>query len=506
VSEPQLEAAGLAADARLAKYEIVIGLEVHAQLSTKSKIFSWSSAAFGAEPNGSTDPICLGMPGTLPVLNEAAVLAAVRLGLAVGSHIRPRCRFARKHYFYPDLPKGFQISQFDEPICEGGTIRFRVRGEQKAVRLERIHMEEDAGKNLHAAAGVSFVDYNRAGVPLCEIVSKPDVRSAEEASEYLRALRTLVRYLGVCDGNMEEGSLRCDANVSIRLRGETKFGTRTEIKNMNSFKNVRDAIEYEVRRQATLLDRGERVVQETRLWDASRGVTASMRSKEQAHDYRYFPEPDLPPVALSADYLAAARASLPALPEDRFDRYTAEGLSAQDASVLVAEREIADYFDATVIAGAAKRVTANVTANVTAKKAANWVINEVLARVDDPRRLAEADLPVPAAALAELIGFVEEGTLSGKLGKDVFLRMWNERRAAADIVAAEGLAQVSDTGSIEEACKRVIAAHPDELGRYRGGEKKLLGFFVGAVMKETGGKANPKGANEILRRLLDQGN
>ena len=496
MSEPQVETP--AADARLAKYEVVIGLEVHAQLATRSKIFSWSSAAFGAEPNGSTDPICLGMPGTLPVLNEAAVLSAVRLGLAVGSHIRPRCRFARKHYFYPDLPKGFQISQFDEPICEGGTIRFRVRGEQKSVRLERIHMEEDAGKNLHAAAGVSFVDYNRAGVPLCEIVSKPDVRSAEEAAEYLRALRTLVRYLGVCDGNMEEGSLRCDANVSIRLRGETKFGTRTEIKNMNSFKNVRDAIEYEVRRQATLIDRGERVVQETRLWDASRGVTASMRSKEQAHDYRYFPEPDLPPLAISEDYLAKARASLPALPEDRFDRYTSEGLSAQDASVLVAEREIADYFDATVAAGAAGKVTA--------KKAANWVINEVLARVDDPRRLAESALPVPAAGLAELIALVEAGTLSGKLGKDVFLRMWNERRRAGDIVAAEGLAQVSDTGSIEEACKRVIAAHPDELGRYRGGEKKLLGFFVGAVMKETGGKANPKGANEILRRLLDQGN
>ncbi|HEY4183897.1 MAG TPA: Asp-tRNA(Asn)/Glu-tRNA(Gln) amidotransferase subunit GatB [Polyangia bacterium] len=481
------------------KYEIVIGLEVHAQLATKSKIFSWSSAAFGAEPNGSDDPVCLGMPGTLPVLNEAAVLSAVRLGLAVGSHIRPRCRFSRKHYFYPDLPKGFQISQFDEPICEGGTIRFRVRGESRTVRLERIHMEEDAGKNLHAAVGVSFVDYNRAGVPLCEIVSKPDVRSAEEAAEYLRALRTLVRYLGVCDGNMEEGSMRCDANVSLRLWGAEKFGTRTEIKNMNSFKNVRDAIDYEVRRQATLLDRGERIVQETRLWDASRGVTASMRSKEQAHDYRYFPEPDLPPLALSEAYLAAARASLPELPEDRMERYTSkDGLSPQDAGVLVAERDIADYFDAVVKAGA--------KANVTAKKAANWVINEVLARVDDPRRLADAELPVPAAALAELIGLVESGTLSGKLGKDVFLRMWNERRRAADIVAVEGLAQVSDTAPIEEAARRVLAAHPDELARYRGGDKKLLGFFVGAVMKETGGKANPKGANEILRRLLDQGN
>jgi aspartyl-tRNA(Asn)/glutamyl-tRNA(Gln) amidotransferase subunit B len=485
----------------VSKYEVVIGLEVHAQLSTKSKIFSWSSAAFGAEPNASTDPICLGMPGTLPVLNQEAVLAAVRLGLAVGSHIRPRCRFARKHYFYPDLPKGFQISQFDEPICEGGAIRFRVRGEARSVRLVRIHMEEDAGKNLHAAAGVSFVDYNRAGVPLCEIVSEPEVRSAEEAAEYVRALRTLVRYLGICDGNMEEGSMRCDANVSLRLRGETKLGTKTEMKNMNSFKNVRDAIEHEVKRQAALLDRGERIIQESRLWDASRGTSVAMRSKEQAHDYRYFPEPDLPPVALSEAYIADARASLPELPEERFERYTTkEGLSPQDAGVLVAERDIADYFDATVAAGAA----AKNGAKIEPKRTANWVINEVLARVDDARRLAEPALPVPAAALAELVALVEGGTLSGKLGKDVFLRMWNERRRAGDIVAAEGLAQVSDSGSIEEACRKVIAASPGELERYRAGEKKLLGFFVGAVMKETGGKANPKGANEILRRLLDE--
>jgi len=288
--------------------------------------------------------------------------------------------------------------------------------------------------------------------------------------------------------------MRCDANVSLRLHGETKFGTKTEMKNMNSFKNVRDAIEHEVRRQAALLDRGERVIQESRLWDATRGLSVAMRSKEQAHDYRYFPEPDLPPLALSEDYVAKAKASLPELPEDRYERYTGpSGLTPQDAGVLVAERDIADYFDATVKAGAAP------------KKAANWVLNEVLARVDDARRLAEASLPVPAAALAELIALVEAGTLSGKLGKDVFLRMWNERRRAGDIVAAEGLAQVSDSGSIEEVCRKVIAASPGELERYRAGEKKLLGFFVGAVMKETGGKANPKGANEILRRLLDQG-
>jgi aspartyl-tRNA(Asn)/glutamyl-tRNA(Gln) amidotransferase subunit B len=471
-------------------WETVIGLECHVQLATHSKIFSWSSAAFGADPNTATDPICLGLPGTLPVLNRAAVEAAVRLGLASGCTIRQRCRFSRKHYFYPDLPKGFQISQFDEPICEGGHVRFRIRGEARSIRLTRIHMEEDAGKNLHAAAGVSFVDYNRAGVPLCEIVSEPDVRSAEEAAEYVRAIRTLVRYLGIGDGNMEEGSLRCDANVSLRPRGATTYGTKTEIKNMNSFKNVRDAIEHEVKRQAALLDRGERIVQETRLWDAARGVTQAMRSKEHAHDYRYFPEPDLPPLAISDAQLAALRAALPELPEDRFARYTGEvGLSPQDAGVLVAERDVAAYFDAVVAAGAP------------AKRAANWVINEVLARVDDPRRLGEAGLPVPAAALAELVRLVENNTLSGKLGKDVFAKMWGERRGAADIVAAEGLAQVSDGGELEAACTKVIAAHPDEAARFRS-NPKLMGFFVGAVMKETGGKGNPKAVNDILRRLL----
>jgi aspartyl-tRNA(Asn)/glutamyl-tRNA(Gln) amidotransferase subunit B len=475
----------------LEKYEVVIGLEVHAQLATQSKIFSWSSAAFGAEPNTHTDPVCLGMPGVLPVLNAAAVESAVRLGLAAGCKIRQRCRFARKHYFYPDLPKGFQISQFDEPICEGGAITFRLRGETRSVRLVRIHLEEDAGKNLHAAAGVSFVDYNRAGVPLCEIVSEPDVRSAEEAAEYVRAVRALVRYLGICDGNMEEGSLRCDANVSLRLRGATAYGTKTELKNMNSFKNVRDAIEHEIKRQAEQLDRGERIIQETRLWDAARGVTAAMRSKEQAHDYRYFPEPDLPPLVVSDAALETARRSLPELPEDRYGRYTTTGgLSPQDAGVLVAEREIAAYFDATVAAGAPP------------KRAANWVINEVLARVDDPRLLGAADLPVSPPALAELITVIDQGTLSGKQGKDVFARMWSERRRAGDIIAAEGLTQVSDSGALEEACRRVVEAHPEEVARFRGGTAKVMGFFVGAVMKETGGKANPKSVNEILRRLL----
>jgi aspartyl-tRNA(Asn)/glutamyl-tRNA(Gln) amidotransferase subunit B len=435
--------------------------------------------------------VCLALPGALPVLNREAVDAAVRLGLAVGSHIRPRCRFARKHYFYPDLPKGFQISQYDEPLCEGGAVTFRLNGEVRQIRLTRIHMEDDAGKNIHDNSGVSFVDYNRAGVPLCEIVSEPDIRSADEAAEYVRAIRTLVRYLGISDGNMEEGSLRCDANVSIRPVGESQLGTKAELKNINSFKNVREAIEHEIARQTVLLDRGEKVAQETRLWDPDRGISASMRSKEQAHDYRYFPEPDLPPVVVDEAWLARARKALPELPEARHARYLGLGLSAQDASVLVSERPIGDYFDAALAAAPSHP-----------KKIANWLINEVLGRVDDPRGLMAESIAVPPAALAELVDLVEKGTLSGKLGKDVFARMWQEKRRAADIVAAESVSLMSDTAAIEEACKRVVERSPDEVARFRAGAAKVMGFFVGNVMKETGGKANPKIVNEILRKLL----
>ncbi len=477
----------------LDKYEPVIGLECHVQLGTASKIFSWSSTAFGAEPNSCTDPVVLGLPGVLPVLNLTAVEFAVRLGLAVGGHIRPRCRFSRKHYFYPDLPKGYQISQFDEPLVEGGAIRFRMGGDMRQVRLTRIHMEEDAGKNVHGQAGVSFVDLNRAGVPLCEVVSEPDIRSSEEAAEYVRAVRTLVRYLGISDGNMEEGSLRCDANVSIRPRGQTAFGTRAELKNINSFKNVKDAIDHEIERQAKLLDRGERVVQETRLWDATRGISQSMRSKEHAHDYRYFPEPDLPPLVVDEAWLARARAVMPELPEDRFERYVSTlGLSAQDAGVLVAEAEIATYFDAAVKA----------SGDALAKKMANWIINELLGRVNDPRDLAAVEKPIPPDALAELVGLVESGTLSGKQGKDVFAKMWAQRRRAAEVVKAEGLSQVTDTSALEDACRKVVAANPGEVARWKAGQTQLMGFFVGQVLKETGGKANPKAVNEILRRLL----
>jgi aspartyl-tRNA(Asn)/glutamyl-tRNA(Gln) amidotransferase subunit B len=476
----------------LEKYEAVIGLEVHVQLATKSKIFSGSSTSFGAGPNEHTDPVVLGLPGTLPVLNRLVVQMAVRFGLAVGGHIRPRSRFARKHYFYPDLPKGFQISQYDEPIIEGGAVRFRLHGEQRQVRLTRIHLEEDAGKNIHTEAGSSLVDYNRAGVPLCEVVSEPDIRSSEEAAEYVRAVRTLVRYLGISDGNMEEGSLRCDANVSVRPRGETKLGTKAELKNINSFKNVKDAIDHEIRRQVALVERGERIVQETRLWDASRGLSASMRSKEQAHDYRYFPEPDLPPVEVDEAALAEARGALPELPEDRFARYADKlGLPAQDAAVLVSEREIGDFFDAA--AGADPAL---------AKKVANWVINEVLARVPDARQLSSADQPVKPAALGELVALLDKGMLSGKQAKEVFARMWQERRTAGEIVAAEGLSQVSDTGALEAACRQVVESNPDEVAKFKAGRAQLMGFFVGQVLKQTGGKANPKTVNEILRRLL----
>ncbi len=478
----------------LEKYEPVIGLEVHVQLATHSKIFSGSSTAFGLAPNAATDPIVLGLPGSLPVLNKAGVEMAVRLGLAVGSHIRPECRFSRKHYFYPDLPKGYQISQHDEPLCEGGVVKFRFAGQPHEVPLTRIHMEEDAGKNIHAEGGVSWVDYNRAGVPLCEVVSEPALRSADEAAEYLRALRRLVRYLGISDGNMEEGSMRCDANVSLRLRGAKELGTRAELKNINSFKNVKEAIEHEIRRQAALLDSGQTVVQETRLWDADRGRSQSMRSKEDAHDYRYFPEPDLPPLHVDEAWRARAQASLPELPEDRFARYTTQlGLSAQDAGVLVAEREVSDYFDAVVAAVAAEGA---------GKKAANWVVNEVLARVTDPVALAAADVPVPPDALAALLDLIEKGTLSGKLAKDVFGRMWSERRRAEDIVAKEAVSQVSDESVLEQACQQAIAAFPKEAERFRAGDKKLIGFFVGQIMKATDGKANPKAVNQILSKLL----
>jgi aspartyl-tRNA(Asn)/glutamyl-tRNA(Gln) amidotransferase subunit B len=463
--------------------EPVIGLEVHVQLQTRTKAFTSASAAFGGAPNTYTDPYTLALPGTLPVLSRAAVDYALRLGLATGCQIRRVSRFARKHYFYPDLPKGFQISQYDEALCEHGRVEFVLDGEVRRVRLTRIHMEEDAGKNTHVpGAPISLVDYNRAGVPLVEVVSEPDLRSAAEAAAYLRAIRQLVRWLGISDGNMEEGSLRCDANVSVRPAGQEKLGTKAELKNLNSFKHVEAAIEYEIARQSDLVARGERVVQETRLWNPDKGTSHSMRSKESAHDYRYFPEPDLPPLVVDEPWIARVRGEQPELPIARRQRFIdALGLSPYDAGVLTAEREIADYFEAVVGAGAP------------AKTAANWIMSEVLARPDGLRLAAE---------LAELIGLIEDKTISGKIAKDVFDKMWTSGRRPREIVEAEGLVQITDAGAIEAACRAAVDANPKQVAQYQGGNVKLIGFFVGQVMKATQGKANPEMVNEMLRKLL----
>jgi aspartyl-tRNA(Asn)/glutamyl-tRNA(Gln) amidotransferase subunit B len=472
-------------------FEAVIGLEVHVQLATRTKAFTSASAAFGGEPNTHTDPYTLALPGTLPVLSKAAVECAIKLGLATDCHIRPLSRFARKHYFYPDLPKGFQISQYDEPLCEKGRVALILDGELRSVRLTRIHMEEDAGKNMHLTGEPhSLVDYNRAGVPLCEIVSEPDIRSAAEAAAYLRAVRQLVRYLAISDGNMEEGSLRCDANVSVRKKGETKLGTKAELKNMNSFKHVEAAIEYEIARQIDLVSRGERVAQETRLWNADRGTSHAMRTKEHAHDYRYFPEPDLPPLRVDEKWISDIRAALPELPISRRQRFIdALGLSPYDAGVLTGERPIADYFESVVKAGA------------DAKTAANWVSGELLARLNrDGKSIGEA--PVNAEKLAQLISLLNDKTISGKIAKDVFDKMWNGGGTAREIVDAEGLVQVTDEKMIEEACRAAIANNPKQAEGYKKGNPKLLGFFVGQVMKATQGKANPEIVNQILQRLL----
>jgi aspartyl-tRNA(Asn)/glutamyl-tRNA(Gln) amidotransferase subunit B len=464
-----------------ARFEPVIGLEVHVQLATRTKAFTSASAAFGGAPNTHTDPYTLALPGTLPVLSRAAVDAALRLGLAAGCALTRRGRFARKHYFYPDLPKGFQISQLDEPLCVGGQIEFVLDGEVRRVRLTRIHMEEDAGKLTHVAgAPHSLVDYNRAGVPLVEIVSEPDLRSAAEAAAYVRAIRQLVRWLGISDGNMEEGSLRCDANVSVRPAGEAKLGTKAELKNLNSFKHVEAAVEYEIARQSDLVGRGERVVQETRLWNADQGRSHAMRSKEQAHDYRYFPEPDLPPLVIDDAWIARLRGDQPELPIARWRRFQSLGLSPYDAGVLGADRELADYFDAVITLGAP------------AKPAANWI-------------MARPDARPRPAFVAELIALVDDGTISGKIAKEVYERMvaeGQEGRSPGAIVEAEGLTQLSDVAALEAACRAAVEANPKQIAQYKGGNAKIIGFFVGQVMKATQGKANPDMVNQILKKLL----
>ena len=490
------------------EYEPVIGLEVHVQLHTATKAFTAAATEFGAPPNTLIDPYTLGLPGSLPVLSLRAVEFALRMGLACGCAINLRSEFARKNYFYPDLPKGYQISQYDAPLGVGGAIEFFLHGERRQVRLVRIHMEEDAGKILHDPDGrYSLVDFNRAGAPLIEVVSEPDLRSSAEAGEYLRAVRQLVRFLGISDGNMDEGSLRCDANVSIRPRGSRELGQRTELKNINSFKYVQKAIEHEIARQTTIVRAGGHITAETRGWDAELGASRHQRSKEAAHDYRYFPEPDLPPLVISPQWLAAIRAGLPRLPLQRRERYESHlGLSPYDAALLTAERELSDYFDQ-ILAAAGVLITdgapePSARQRSLAKLASNWLGTELLGALHrDERTIAQS--PVSADALAELLTLLTDEVISSKQAKDVFARMYERGERASAIIEALELRQLADGAAIEAICQAVIAAaeNQPQVQKYRS-NPKLLGFFVGKVLLQTGGRAKPELVNDILRRLL----
>jgi len=479
-----------------APWETVIGLEIHAQLATRTKIFSGSATAYGAPPNAQANLVDLGYPGVLPVLNAEAVRMAVMFGLAIGARIAPRSVFARKNYFYPDLPKGYQISQYELPIVAGGRVDIVLDdGSVRRIAVTRAHLEEDAGKSLHEGLpGITGIDLNRAGTPLIEIVSEPELRSAREAVAYMKKVHTLVRYLGICDGNMQEGSFRCDANVSVRRAGAQKFGTRAEIKNINSFRFVEKAINYEVARQIELLESGGKVVQETRLYDPDRGETRSMRSKEEANDYRYFPDPDLLPVVLDEAYIARVATQLPELPDQKAQRFSTQyGLSGYDAQVLTASGELADYYEAVVrdLGGSPKL-------------AANWVGGDLAAFLNRDG-LDIAASRVSARSLAALLGRIGDHTISGKIAKDVFEAMWDQRQEADEIIAARGLRQITDDGAIEQAIDAVMSANPGQLADYRAGKDKLFGFFVGQVMKATQGKANPARLNDLLKKKLGGG-
>ncbi|MGV8075632.1 MAG: Asp-tRNA(Asn)/Glu-tRNA(Gln) amidotransferase subunit GatB [Syntrophobacteraceae bacterium] len=473
------------------EYEPVIGLEIHAQLLTKSKIFCSCSTIFGASPNTHTCPVCLGMPGVLPVLNREVVEFTMKMALATHCTIAPYSRFARKNYFYPDLPKGYQVSQYELPLAEGGWVEINTDRGVKRIRILRIHMEEDAGKLIHDEfQPVSYVDYNRTGVPLMEIVSEPDLRTPEEAASYLKTLHEVLRYLDICDGNMEEGSMRCDANISLRPVGAEKLGVKTELKNMNSFRNVQKALEFEIRRQRALLDSGQAIVQDTRLWDANRNVTLSMRGKEEAHDYRYFPDPDLVPISIGNDWIETVRASLPELPEAKRERFIREyNLPIYDAEVLTSSKALANYFES--VAGSFPQP----------KIVSNWIMSELMRELKRDEREIEA-CPVPPENLAELLQLIDTGVVSGKIAKSVFDEMYSTGKGAKAIVKEKGLVQVKDEGAIESIVDEVLSENPKEVEGFRNGKEKLFGFLVGQVMKKSKGKANPKMVNEVLRNKL----
>jgi len=472
-------------------YEVVIGLEVHAQLLTQSKMFCACGTKFGLPANSQTCPICLGMPGTLPVINKKAVEMAVRTGLTLQCRIGEQNRFARKNYFYPDLPKGYQISQYEAPICEHGSVEVEVGPAKKPVRIRRTHLEEDAGKNIHeAGANGSRVDLNRAGTPLLEIVTEPDMRSADEVVAYLKMLREILMYLEVCDGNMEEGSLRCEPNLSLRPVGQKEFGTKVELKNINSFKFVKEAIEYEIKRQTKVLNEGGRIAQETRLWDSDKGETATMRSKEEAHDYRYFPDPDLVPLSLAPEWIDGLRKTLPELPAVRKRRFVGEyGLPEYDAGVLTGSKAMADYFEACV------RLFPQ------PKTVSNWVMGELLRELNNAGISAAAS-PVSPERLVSLLQLVEKCTVSLKVAREIFPELYASGKAPEEIVKAKGLTQVSDEGSLAKIIDEVIAKNQAQVDQYKGGKEAVLGFLVGQVMKASGGKANPGKVNELLQKKL----
>ena len=473
------------------KYEVVIGLEVHAQLKTKSKIFAPDKNEFGQEPNSLTSEITLGMPGVLPVLNKEVVNMGILTGLALNCEIPARCKFDRKQYFYPDLPKGYQISQYDEPICVNGYLD--IKG--KRIGITRAHLEEDAGKLVHAGAdglagsSYSLVDLNRAGTPLLEIVSEPDMRSSEEARNYMEELRNIVRYIGVCDGNLEEGSMRCDANISIMPKGSTKFGTRAEIKNVNSFSALQRAIEYEIDRQIEIVEEGGEVVQETRLWDDNSRETRSMRGKEDAHDYRYFPEPDLMPLEISREWVQSIKDKMPELPSQKRERYQGLGLSEYDANVIVEQMGLALFFDKVLELGA------------TPKIAVNFIMGEIAAYLKE-NHIEITETKLTPENLAELISLIEKGTISNNIGKQILIDMMKDGTKAAEIVEKRGLSQISDEGAIKAIVQKIVDANPAQVEAYKNGKTNLLGFFVGQVMKETKGRANPKTVNDLIKEII----